>query len=150
ILWIVAMLTGVGFAQVDASNALLVFNFGGVAGAILGARVIQNLGSRITMMGMSAVAVGCSLVMAAMPVDPERAFGLIAMFALTGGLLNAVQTTMYALAAHVYPTAIRATGVGTAVAVGRIGNVLASYVGSFALDVGGVPAYFTTWAVTMT
>jgi AAHS family 4-hydroxybenzoate transporter-like MFS transporter len=56
---------------------------------------------------------------------------------------------MYALAAHVYPTEIRATGVGTAVAVGRIGNVLASYVGSFALETGGAPAYFTTWAITM-
>ena len=62
--------------------------------------------------------------------------GLVAMFALTGGLLNAVQTTMYAVAAHVYPTDIRGTGVGTAVAVGRIGNVVASYVGAFALDSG--------------
>jgi hypothetical protein len=41
-----------------------------------------------------------------------------------------VQTTMYALAANVYPTEIRGTGIGTAVAVGRIGNVLASYVGN--------------------
>jgi hypothetical protein len=39
--------------------------------------------------------------------------------------------------------------VGTAVAVGRIGNVLASYVGAFALDAGGAPAFFTTWAVAM-
>src|SRR5262245_47369128 len=101
ILWIVAMLTGAGFAQVDASNALAAFNFGGVAGAILGALAIQRLGSRITMLGMSAAAVASSLVMAAMPLDPQQAFGLIAMFALTGGLLNAVQTTMYALAAHV-------------------------------------------------
>jgi AAHS family 4-hydroxybenzoate transporter-like MFS transporter len=60
-----------------------------------------------------------------------------------------VQTTMYALAAHVYPTEIRGTGVGTAVAVGRLGNVLASYAGTFALDHGGPPAFFTTWAVTM-
>ena len=71
------------------------------------------------------------------------------MFALTGGLLNAVQTTMYALAANVYPTEIRGTGVGTAVAVGRIGNVVASYVGAFALDTGGAPAFFTSWAASM-
>ena len=66
-----------------------------------------------------------------------------------GGLLNAVQTTMYALAAHVYPTRIRSTGVGTSVAVGRIGNVVASYVGAFALDTGGAPAFFSTWAMSM-
>ena len=71
------------------------------------------------------------------------------MFALTGGLLNAVQTTMYALAAQVYPTDIRSTGVGTAVAVGRIGNVLAVYVGSWALGAGGSSGYFTSWAILM-
>ena len=60
-----------------------------------------------------------------------------------------IQTTMYALAAHVYPTEIRSTGVGTAVAFGRIGNALAVYVGGFALDQGGSAGYFTCWAVLM-
>lgn len=147
--WIVTMLTSAGFAQVDASSALAAFNFGGVAGALLGALVIQRLGSRPTLLGMSALAVASALALAAMPLDPPMTPGLIAMFALTGGLLNAVQTTMYALAAHVYPTEIRGTGVGTAVAVGRIGNVVASYVGAFALDRGGPPAFFTTWAASM-
>jgi AAHS family 4-hydroxybenzoate transporter-like MFS transporter len=84
-----------------------------------------------------------------MQLDPNDTFALMAMFLITGGLLNAVQTTMYALAAHVYPTEIRSTGVGTAVAFGRIGNVLAVYVGGFALDRGGVFGYFTSWAVLM-
>jgi AAHS family 4-hydroxybenzoate transporter-like MFS transporter len=71
------------------------------------------------------------------------------MFILTGGLVNAVQTTMYALAAHVYPTDIRGTGIGAAVAVGRIGNVLAVAVGTFARDAGGASGYFSTFALTM-
>ena len=47
-LWIPAMLTdaAVGFTQADASYALSLFNFGGVAGAIAGAMVIQRFGSR--------------------------------------------------------------------------------------------------------
>jgi AAHS family 4-hydroxybenzoate transporter-like MFS transporter len=147
--WIVTMLTAAGFAQVDASSALAAFNFGGVGGAVLGALVIQRLGSRVTLLGMSALAVLSALAMAATPLHPPATTGLIAMFALTGGLLNAVQTTMYAVAAHVYPTRIRATGVGTAVAVGRMGNVVASYVGAFALDAGGAPALFASWAVSM-
>ena len=147
--WIVAMLIGADFAQVDASSALAAFNFGGVGGAVLGALVIQRLGSRITLMGMSALAVASALAMTAMPLAPPISAGLIVMFALTGGLLNAVQTTMYAVAAHVYPTDIRGTGVGTAVAVGRIGNVVASYVGAFALDRGGAPAFFAAWALAM-
>jgi AAHS family 4-hydroxybenzoate transporter-like MFS transporter len=147
--WVVAMLTAAGFTQVDASNALAAFNFGGVGGAIGGALLIQRFGSRTILLGMSALAVAGALVMAGMPLEPPMTPAVLAMFTLTGGLLNAVQTTMYALAANVYPTEVRATGVGTAVAVGRIGNVLASYVGAFALDAGGAPAFFSTWAGSM-
>jgi AAHS family 4-hydroxybenzoate transporter-like MFS transporter len=142
-----AMLGGAGFAQ--PSRGLTMVNIGGVVGAVLGALMIQRLGSRLTMLGMSALAVVCSLVMVGIPLNPMDTFALMAMFLLTGGLLNAVQTTMYALAAHVYPTEIRSTGVGAAVAFGRIGNVLAVYVGNYALQLGGSPAYFTTWAVLM-
>ncbi len=138
-----------GFTPAAASSGLQWVNVGGVGGAILGALVIQRIGSRATMLGMSAAAIVCSLVMAGMKLDPNNTFALMAMFLITGGLLNAVQTTMYALAAHVYPTEIRSTGVGTAVAFGRIGNVLAVYAGGFALDRGGTPGYFTSWAVLM-
>jgi len=144
-----AMLSGAGFTQPAASRGLTMVNIGGVIGAVVGALVIQRLGSRVTMLGMSLAAVACSIVMAGMRLDPADAFALMGMFLVTGGLLNAVQTTMYALAANVYPTGIRSTGVGTAVAFGRIGNVLAVYVGNYALVQGGPPGYFTSWAILM-
>jgi AAHS family 4-hydroxybenzoate transporter-like MFS transporter len=144
-----AMLSGAGFDQPSASRGLTMVNIGGVVGAVMGALIIQRLGSRITMLGMSAIAVVCSLVMSQIPLNPMDTFNLMAMFLITGGLLNAVQTTMYALAAHVYPTEIRSTGVGAAVAFGRVGNVLAVYVGNYALNLGGSPAYFTSWAILM-
>jgi MFS transporter, AAHS family, 4-hydroxybenzoate transporter len=56
---------------------------------------------------------------------------------------------MYALAAHVYPTAVRATGVGTAVAFGRVGGVLSPSLGSWALESGGSTRYFGLIAATM-
>jgi len=137
------------FTPAAATSGLQWVNIGGVIGAILGALAIQRIGSRTTMLGMCAAAVVCSIIMSGMRLDPMDTFALMAMFLLTGGLLNAVQTTMYALAAHVYPTEIRSTGVGTAVAFGRIGNVLAVYVGGFALDRGGSPGYFYSWAILM-
>jgi MFS transporter, AAHS family, 4-hydroxybenzoate transporter len=146
---LVATLASTGYSQEAASNSLGNWNLGGVIGAILGALIIQKLGSRVTMLGMSVLAIVCAIVLAVMRVDPTNATLLTVMFILTGGLMNAVQTTMYALAAHVYPTEIRGTGIGTAVAVGRVGNVLASGVGNFALDTGGVPGYFMSFAVTM-
>jgi AAHS family 4-hydroxybenzoate transporter-like MFS transporter len=151
ILLLPAMLTAdsVGFTQPAASRALAMSNYGGVVGAVLGALVIQRLGSRITMLAMSAAAIVCALALAGVRLDPSDTVFLMVMLLLTGGLLNAVQTTMYALAAHVYPTDIRSTGVGFAVAVGRIGNVLAGYVGNYALNQGGAPGYFTSMAILM-
>jgi AAHS family 4-hydroxybenzoate transporter-like MFS transporter len=150
-LWIPSMLTdaAIGFSQPQASFALSLFNFGGVAGAIAGALLIQRFGSRSTLLTISALAVGATLAMSAMTWDPRVTAPAMTMLTIAGVLLNAVQATMYALAAHVYPTAIRGTGVGATVAVGRLGNVAASYSGSWALSSGGPPLYFQLWAAAM-
>ena len=147
--WVPAMLDRAHFDVGTASYGLLAWNLGGVVCAILGATAIMRLGSRLTMLTMAAGGVTGAVVLAAMAIGPQSAFSVLAMLALTGGFVNATQTTMYALAAHVYPTSIRATGVGTAVAFGRIGGVLSPYVGTWALD-GGASQYFTLIAGTMT
>jgi AAHS family 4-hydroxybenzoate transporter-like MFS transporter len=151
-LWIPAMLTdpSVGFPQPQASFALSLFNFGGVAGAIAGALLIQRIGSRAALLAIAALSIVAALAMARMPLHPNALTIVMVMFAVSGALLNAVQATMYALAAHVFPTTIRGTGVGATVAVGRLGNVAASYVGSWALSSGGPPLYFQMWAAAMT
>jgi len=151
-IWIPAMLTdvAVGFAQADASYALSLFNFGGVAGAIAGAIVIQRFGSRLSLLTITGLTVASALAMAGLPPRTQDLARTMVLFAITGALMNAVQATMYALAAHVFPTSIRGTGVGVTVAVGRAGNVLASYVGSWALVAGGPTYFFLTWAASLT
>lgn len=140
---------GNGFSQPEASRALRDSNFGGVAGAIFGAMLIQRFGSKITMLGMSALAVVCGFILAGADISPANGVFLAVMFVLTGGLLNAVQTTMYALAAHVFPTEVRSSGVGFAVAVGRVGNVLAATVANEAFNRGGNAGYFGSWSALM-
>ncbi|PYR01333.1 MAG: MFS transporter [Acidobacteria bacterium] len=147
--WVPSLLVGAGFDVGTASYGLTAFNLGGVVGAILGAVVIMRLGSRLTMLVMAAGAIAGAAVLAFMPIGTQSAGAVLVMLAWTGGLINAVQTTMYALAAHVYPTAVRATGVGTAVAFGRIGGVLSPSVGSWALESGGSSRYFGLIAATM-
>jgi AAHS family 4-hydroxybenzoate transporter-like MFS transporter len=148
--WINSMMASTGFDVGTASYGLTAFNLGGVAGAILGAMVIMRLGSRLSMLTMAAGAILGAIVMSIMPIGPQAAVPVFVMLAWTGGLINAVQTTMYALAAHVFPTSIRATGVGTAVAVGRIGGVISPALGSWALESGGPAFYFRVIAGTMT
>lgn len=137
VFWLPTLMRNAGFDIATASNGLLAFNLGGVAGGLLGAGIISWLGSRVTMLLMCVIAViGCG-AMASIALIPPATFVMFALLVVTGGLINGTQTTMYALAAHVYPTAIRATGVGTAVAFGRVGGLLSSYAGSWALGGGG-------------
>jgi AAHS family 4-hydroxybenzoate transporter-like MFS transporter len=148
--WLSPMLTGAKFNVETASYGLTAFNFGGVVGAILGAALIVRFGSRVSMLTMAAGAIAGAGILAIMQIGPDNTLAVFAMLAWTGGLINAVQTTMYALAAHVYPTSVRATGVGTAVAFGRIGGVVSPTLGSWALAAGGGSQYFTVIAGTMT
>ena len=71
------------------------------------------------------------------------------MLAVTGGLINGVQTTMFALAAYVYPGAVRATGVGTAVAFGRSGAIVSGFAGSWAIGYHGSASFFGLIAAAM-
>jgi MFS transporter, AAHS family, 4-hydroxybenzoate transporter len=141
--WLPSLLTGAGLGAAVASTGLTLFNLGGVVGAIAGGACIARFGSKTTMLSMAAGAVLGSLVMSRMTLSGESSpLPFLVMLTITGGLINAVQTTMYALAAHVYPTMIRATGVGTASAIGRTGAILSGYAGPWALEQGEAPWFF--------
>src|SRR3954470_9656150 len=86
-----AMTRSLSFAPTFGSQALQWLNLGGVAGAIVGALIIQQLGSRITMLGLSALAVAMSVFMAVNVPSPNDITMALVMFAIIGALLNAVQ-----------------------------------------------------------
>jgi AAHS family 4-hydroxybenzoate transporter-like MFS transporter len=148
--WVPAMLTGAGMSPATGSAGITAFNLGGVAGAIGGALLFARIGSRPTMLAMAAGAIAGAIVMQSMTISAGSAAApIILMLGITGGLINAVQTTMYALAAQVYPTIVRATGVGSAIAVGRSGAIVSTYVGAWALESGGSPLFFLLVAAAM-
>ena len=125
--WVPTMLAGAGLGLSVASNGIAAFNLGGVAGAICGGthHRAHRLAADDALNRCGAV--GGAVTLALMPITAtSNALPIIAMLGVTGACINALQTTLYALAAHVYPTTVRATGVGTAVAFGRIGGVMSS------------------------
>jgi len=148
--WLPTILTGAGLPSTVASSGLSAFNLGGVVGALVGGKLLTRFGSRSIMVGMTAGAVVCALVMSRMSITAQSAvLPILVMLTLTGGLINAVQTTMFALAAHVYPTAIRAGGVGTVVAFGRLGAILVGYAGPWALEYRGSESFFWLMAAAL-
>jgi AAHS family 4-hydroxybenzoate transporter-like MFS transporter len=147
--WIPSMLTGAGFSSSVASSGITMFNLGGVVGALAGGVCIGSWGSRRAMLVMGAIAVVGAGVMAETTLSPDAVVPLIVLLTITGAAINGVQTTMWALAAHIYPAAIRATGVGSAASFGRSGAVLSGYVGVFALEYRGAASFFSVIAVAM-
>jgi len=147
--WVPSMLDRAKFDVGTASYGLLAWNLGVLAFALVAAFVIPRIGSRFTMLALAAGSITGCVTLAMMNITPSQVLPVFIMLGVTGGLVNATQTTMYALAANVYPTNIRATGVGTTVAFGRIGGVLSPIIGAPVLDAGTQP-YFFTIAGTMT
>jgi AAHS family 4-hydroxybenzoate transporter-like MFS transporter len=149
--WVPSMLTGAGLSPTVGSAGITAFNMGGVVGAIMGALAFARLGSKPTMLAMSAGAIIGAFILRGMVIAAESDTApIIGMLGVTGGLINAVQTTMYALAAQIYPTVVRATGVGSAMAIGRSGAILSSYIGAWALGAGGTSLFFLLIGSSMT
>jgi AAHS family 4-hydroxybenzoate transporter-like MFS transporter len=148
--WLPSLLTSRGLNIKIASEGLAAYNFGGIFGAISFAWWINQKGSRGPMLVGSASGVLTALVLRIIPIDPSGSQTLL-LFAIAvhGLFVNAVQTTMYALAAHIYTTRVRATGVAAALAIGRTGAICSAYLGSYVLRLGS-GVFFTTLAVGMT
>src|SRR5215471_14607788 len=111
--WVPRMLASAKFDVGTASYGLLAWNLGVLAFALLAAFVMPRIGSRVTMLTLAAGSIAGCLTLSMMNITPSQVVPVFIMLGITGGLVNATQTTMYALAANVYPTNIRATGVGT-------------------------------------
>jgi AAHS family 4-hydroxybenzoate transporter-like MFS transporter len=148
--WLPSLLTGHGLDIKVASEGLAAYNFGGIFGAISFAWWIGKRGSRVPLLVGSAAGVATALVLRVMPIGASSNHTLLlAALAAHGLFVNATQTTMYALAAHIYTTRVRATGVAAALAFGRTGAILSAYLGSHILRMGS-DIYFSALAVGMT
>ena len=148
--WLPTIITSAQLGASTASSRHHVFNLGGVIGAITGGMLIARFGSKPTMLTLTAGAIAGAAH--AEPdgnrTEPDVRW-VLTLLTLTGGFINAVQTTMFALAAHVYPTPIRATGVGTAVSIGRCGAILSGYAGPWALEYRGASSFFALMTTAM-
>ncbi len=147
--WLPSMLTAQGLDVATASSGLAAYNFGGVLGVALIALTVTALGSRRPLLWGSLAGCASAVALRFIPMTPGGDHTLlIAGIGLNGLFANAVQTTMYALASHVYPTRLRATGIACAAAVGRCGGLLSSLSGA-AIIAAGSGAYLAFLAVAM-
>jgi MFS transporter, AAHS family, vanillate permease len=60
---------------------------------------------------------------------------------LLGMIANSAMAGLYAVGPTLYPTAVRATGMGSAIGIGRVGAILAPVVSGTLLDAAWTPAH---------
>ena len=148
--WLPSVLAGLGLDLRTASQALAAWNFGGIFGALLFGWWINQKGSRIPMLTGTAAGLLTAVIARMVPIHKSGDhIMLLSAMTLNGLFLNAIQTVMYALAAHIYTTKARATGVAGALMVGRSGAIVSAFLGASLLAYGS-NVYFLTLAVTLT
>jgi MFS transporter, AAHS family, 4-hydroxybenzoate transporter len=137
--WLPSILIDAGFLIRNAINVSALFSLGGAVGALLLAHLMSKYGSRQMLTWFfSLAALLCAVVVRFVGSSP---FFLTAIIFLSGFLTISAQIGMNATAAGVYPAAIRATGVGWALGIGRIGAITGPVIGgvlaSLRLDIQG-------------
>ena len=154
--WAPLVLTSLGFEVVTAVRGALVFNLAGIAGVIAISWLLARVGSRRPL-AVAAFAGAVTLAALAWFAATSLSGGnvadglptLMSGIAIAGIAINAVQVGLYALAAHVFPTECRTSGVGFSLGAGRTGGIAAALGGGVLLTLSGAAGFFVWIAIAL-
>jgi AAHS family 4-hydroxybenzoate transporter-like MFS transporter len=131
--WTPALLTLHGMNPQRAAVAGVLLNVGGVVGALILSFIV---GQRSPVPAV-AVALSAGAILVVLFVQAGAFISSAAMvfvFAI-GALLIGAQTSIPALAVHLYPASVYATGVGVPMAIGRIGSIAGPLIGGYLVSI---------------
>ncbi|KZB85124.1 MFS transporter [Amycolatopsis regifaucium] len=130
--WLPEIMRQAGYPLGAALGLLLTLNLGGVAGLLVAGRVADKVGVRPSVISWF---LGAAVFLALLSVKLP-AIGLYVAVFLTGGFVFSAQVLVYAYIGKTYPAAMRATGIGWAAGVGRIGAICGPILGGALLTAG--------------
>jgi AAHS family 3-hydroxyphenylpropionic acid transporter len=135
--WLPSLMISRGLSRPEASTVQIAFNWFGALGSIVTGLALDR-GRRVITVGVVFGATALALAfLAGVPAQ-------IGMAILAGGLVGAAisgcQAVLYSLAPSCYRTEVRGTGVGFAVAVGRLGSAFGPILAGFLVGAGRSPA----------
>ncbi|MBB5425919.1 AAHS family 3-hydroxyphenylpropionic acid transporter [Paraburkholderia sp. JPY158] len=118
--WLPSLTVGRGMSRSQAGIAQIFFNVGSVIG-VLGIGLLMDRFRQ----GLSVTAVYACIVGALVALSQVAGIETLSVAVLFAGMgVVGAQSMLYALSAASYPTSVRGTGVGAAVAVGRVGSIV--------------------------
>jgi AAHS family 3-hydroxyphenylpropionic acid transporter len=140
--WLPTLLIGRGLPRPDAALVQLAFNVMGALASIVTGRLMDRADLRTMTTATFLLAIGSLILLA---VTPAHLTACLLSGAIVGGAMSATQALLYAVTPANYPTAIRGTGVGAAVAVGRLGSAAGPLLAGALLGVGRTPREVLTF-----
>lgn len=133
VMWLPTLMKGKGLSTDDAFIVQMLYNLGStVAAFIVGYALDRKHVYAVPVIGYGILALSLAYL-GGMPVD--LIMGCIVGF-LVGVGCTTGQTLLYAFAPLCYPPAIRATGVGYAIAAGRFGTMMGPFTAGLLLSAG--------------
>lgn len=134
--WTPKLLTEAGLSAQQGIIGGVMLSFGGTIGSLIFGALTTRIDARrlLTVFSLLSAVVLVTFISAASVPMLMFATGVA-----VGMLLNACVTGMYTVTPQAYPTALRTTGVGSAIGVSRAGAVLAPIVVGYLLDAGWSP-----------
>lgn len=132
--WIPKLVMALGFSAQHGNEAFSLFNLGGVLGVFLMGGLTTRWPLNIIVSLFLLLAALTMMVFVWVPASKTLLFSVIFIIGILqqGGFVG-----LYAVATQIYPSAIRNTGVGWSIGVGRGGAVIGPAVAGFMLA-GGV------------
>jgi AAHS family 4-hydroxybenzoate transporter-like MFS transporter len=134
--WLPALLRQSGFSVAAGSTAAAFFSFGGVFGCLVEGWLIKKFGAFGVLLGEFGVA---TLSITALAKIPSSYSLMLAVAFISGLMVIGAQGGLNAIASNFYPTAVRSTGLGWALGVGRIGSIVGPLLGGMLLGMGCKP-----------
>jgi MFS transporter, AAHS family, 4-hydroxybenzoate transporter len=133
LLWTPAILHGSGESPSQAIFATSMYGLGTILGALLTASVADRLGVERVLTYI--VAFGALCVLSLGLLNPR--FWLLSVIICGAGVgIGACQGGLNSLSGRIYPTAIRSTGAGWALGLGRVGAIGGPLLGGVLLGLG--------------
>ncbi|MGB7308034.1 MAG: MFS transporter [Candidatus Acidiferrales bacterium] len=134
--WLPALLRSEGMTIAAASTATAFLSFGGMFGCVAEGYFIKWGGAGAVLLAEYALAGGFLALLAVLQVRFQM---VLVLTFVAGFMIIGAQGGLNALAANFYPTAVRSTGIGWALGVGRIGSIVGPLLGGMFLTMGWKP-----------
>ena len=117
--WLPTLLVGRGLERAEASQVQLAFNIAGVVGCVVAGGLMDGKRRAVAALGVFGLG---ALSLALLAGAPASLLISILIGLGLGATMNGAQAVLYGLAPSAYPTNMRGTGIGSAVAFGRLGS----------------------------